>query len=101
MVRAEQDLLDEMRDLYRRWKDDYRYTANRFLQKLNRDGAVKAATELILKPGRSKGFMELQSRGLLSLTVEALILKYEFRSLFTLEVAAAASRRLREARYSK
>jgi hypothetical protein len=94
---AEADLYAELRDLYRKWKEDYRYNANRFVQKLEKDGAVKTVTDLVLREGESKGFQELRARGLLHLTVEAMVIRPEYSPLFSADVLTAAEEKLRAA----
>jgi hypothetical protein len=94
---SEDELRRALRDLYWRWKDEYGYNANRFVQKLQKDGAVKTAGDLVSTEGESKGFQELHARNLLELTVEALVLRAEFRGLFPLRVLEAAEKKLRAA----
>ena len=97
MTGTEDDLKEDLRELYWRWKEEYKYNANRFIQKLDRGGAIKTASDLALEPGSSQGFKELQSRGLLHLTVEAIVLRLEFTALFPPAVIDAARRKLHAA----
>ena len=93
---GEPDLGEAMRDLYRQWKDECRYNANRFMQLLDRAGPLKTAIQLVGSSQPSKGFLTLHAYKKLDLTVEALILRPEFSHLFPAQVVEMARRRLDE-----
>jgi hypothetical protein len=62
-------------------------------------GALETARRLLSAPGVSDGFTTLWERHRLDLSVEAIILKPEFASLFAKSERDAANRRLREFGY--
>jgi hypothetical protein len=94
--RLEQAFHRAMIDVYRCAKAEISYTATRFFQMVDESGGLGAAKSLLAAPGVSDGFTVLWERGRLDLTVEAHVLRPEFRSLFTEEELATARRRLRE-----
>jgi hypothetical protein len=98
-MESENELHRGLRDLYWRRKEDYGCNADRFVQKLGRDGAVITARDLILAKGLSQGFKELRARNLLYLTVETTVLGDQLRQLFSAQVADAARRKLAVAGY--
>lgn len=58
--------------------------------------AVGAAKHLLGKPGLSAGFVRLRDGGQLDLTIECLVLRREYGSMFTAEDRGIARRRLTE-----
>jgi hypothetical protein len=52
------------------------------------------ARQLLRKEGTTQGFERLRREGRLDLTMEALVLRPEYASLFTQEELAVASRRI-------
>jgi|BarGraNGADG00212_1021973.scaffolds.fasta_scaffold70676_1 hypothetical protein len=90
----------EMLGLYDAWwhetPREIRWRANRFRQLVVTKGGVGAAGDLLAKAGVSTGFARLATAGLLKLTVEYLVLRPEFGTLFTAEERAVARRRLVE-----
>ena len=90
----------EMLGLYDAWwhkiPREIRWRANRFRQLVVIKGSVGAAQDLLAKPDVSTGFARLAAAGLLELTVEYLVLRPEFGTLFTAEERAVARRRLVE-----
>ena len=62
-------------------KCGYRFT--RFLQTVEKFGAVKTAKEILRKGRQSEGFDKLQQAGLLKLTMEALMIDKKYADLFT------------------
>ena len=83
--------------IYERALREANYQASRFLQMLNEHGGVETASRLL--PHMSEGFGEMWKRGRLDLTVEALVIRAPWRSLFTPEQLKAAAERLRESGY--
>lgn len=76
----------------------YNYRANRYLQKVRKDGGVKAAKSW-LKPKNkekepTKGFLILKDLDKLSLSLEALVLRDPWKTLFTPEELEVAKKRL-------
>jgi hypothetical protein len=59
-------------------------------------GAVGAVKHLLRAPGLSNGFVKLRDAGRLDLTVEWLVLRPEFGSLFSAEERGIARRKLVE-----
>ena len=55
----------------------------RFIQNVERFGAVKTAQEILRKGRLSDGFEKLQEAGLLELTMEALMIDKKYAELFT------------------
>ena len=90
----------EMLGLYHAWwhetPREIRWRANRFRQLVVTKGGVGTAGDLLAKSGVSTGFARLATAGLLKLTVEYLVLRPEFGTLFTAEERAVARRRLVE-----
>jgi hypothetical protein len=87
---------DEMLDIYRRAKTECSYNAARFLHMVSESGGLNAARSLLAAPGVSDGFVALWKCGRLDLTVEALVLKSEWRELFTDTELAVARKRLKD-----
>ncbi|MGE3960449.1 MAG: hypothetical protein AB7F65_02055 [Dehalococcoidia bacterium] len=81
-----------MLDIYVRAKREAHYNATRFLQMVAEKGGLATAHQLLALPP-SDGFGALWAAGRVDLTVEALVLRPEFRHLFSdAEVATAAER---------
>lgn len=72
-----------MVDIYHRAKRECKYNAARFIQLVTDKGGVDAARALILKDGGTEGFAKLWELGRLDLSVEALVLRDEYKELFT------------------
>jgi len=83
-----------MTDIYRRAKDDAGYNATRFLQMLAEHGGLETSRILLHAPAVSDGYTELWKRHRLDLTVEALVLKPQWKELFTDEERDIALKRL-------
>jgi hypothetical protein len=90
---------EAMLNIYRRAKAEAGYPANRFLSMVTENGGVATARYLLQSPTVSEGYAALWERKRLDLTVEALILRQEWLSLFTPDEIATAQRRLTEYRY--
>ena len=84
----------EMLNIYRSAKIECGYNATRFLQMVANDGGLTTAHKLLATPQPSDGFVTLWQNQRLDLTVEALILKPEYASLFTHEERIIARERL-------
>ena len=87
-----------MVSIYSQAKRDLGYNASRFLQMLDQ-GGLAAARQLLHAPTVSDGFTTLWERHRLDLTVEAHVLKPEFRHLFTEDELEIARTRLRQYGY--
>ena len=76
------------------------YRPTKFLQMLNADGGYATAARLLAASNISDGFAELQMRGRLDLTVEALVLEKGWTNYFDPALINQARRRLLAARYT-
>lgn len=76
-----------------------KYRATYFLQMVNEHGGVQTARILLSKPGYQYGFTELWQCGCLKLSMEAVVLRSEYTSLFTDEERFIARTRLEECGY--
>jgi hypothetical protein len=85
-----------MVNLYWRAKEECGYTASYFSRMLTELGGIETAKTLVLKDKPTNGFTALWELGRLDLTVEALVLVPEFKSLFDEEVIHAARKRLED-----
>ena len=88
-----------MRDVYERSKREAGYPATYFLRMLSELGSLETANRLLHSPRPSEGFTALWERGRLDLTVENVVLRPEFASLFTDEDRNIARRRLADYGY--
>lgn len=88
-----------MRDVYVRAKKEANYTAAYFLTMLSDHGGLGTAHRLLVSSEVSSGFTALYERGRLDLTVEALVVKPEFASLFTEDEIEIARHRLDQLGY--
>lgn len=83
--------------IYENGKRYLNYNATRFLQKIRSDGGV-AAAKFWLKPKKSnkptKGFLKLVDHGRLDISLEALVLKEPWNTLFTDQKLEIARKRL-------
>ena len=70
------------------------YWANYFLRDLRSMGGLATARKLLVARGTSEGFERLRAEGRLDLTVEALVLRREFRPLFSAKELNLARARL-------
>lgn len=84
-----------MLSIYESAKMECKYNATRFLQMVVERGGLETARYLLHAPGLSDGFTALWQRDRLDLTVEALVIKPRWRTLFTEEELAIAADRLR------
>jgi 5-methylcytosine-specific restriction enzyme A len=75
------------------------YNASRFRQMVANQGGLTVAKKFIQSNTPSEGFISLWELGSLDLTVEALILKEEYISLFSLEERRIVADRLKEYGY--
>jgi hypothetical protein len=87
--------------VYETWKRDCNYRANRFLQLVTSHGGLEGAKRLLKRPGPSLGLLTLADCKRLDLSVEACVLKPDFRSLFTAAELEKARTRLAELGYPR
>jgi hypothetical protein len=83
-----------MLDVYVRAKREAGYIATYYLEMLHRDGGLETAHRLLASHNVSDGFTALWDKNRLDLTVENVVLKPEFHSLFSEDELAIARRRL-------
>ena len=92
----EQQFHRAMIRMYERARDEADYQATRFIQMVGEHGGAETARRLVTASVPSEGFTKLWERGKLGISVEATMLRPEFRQLFTTDELRAARRRLRE-----
>jgi 5-methylcytosine-specific restriction protein A len=85
---------DMIETVYRTAGRETGYWAAYFLRAVKRHGGVAAAKRMLGTKGLSKGLATLGARGRLDLAMETLVLKPEYRTLFTEDERAIAARRL-------
>ena len=94
MTEAERKFNIAMKDIYQTAKRECGYNATRFMQLVAEKGGVAAAKQLISKSGGTDGFTTLWECGRLDLSVEAYVLKDEYKELFTDEERKICRERL-------
>ena len=99
MSKLEAQFHQAMIDIYVTAKRDCKYNATYFLGMVNEHGGLEAARRLLATENTSDGFGTLLLCGRLDLTVEAHVLKAEFRELFTPAEIEIATKRLQDVRY--
>jgi hypothetical protein len=85
-----------MLDIYRRVVRETGYRPTYFLQMVTETSGYEAAMHLIHAGKPSDGYTELHSRKRLDLTVEALVLRDEWKALFNDDDRAKARKRLED-----
>ncbi len=89
-----------MFEIYRRAKDEAKYTASIFLRMLDDKGGIETAKFLINSPKPSEGYTKLYERNRLDLTVEAMVVSEpRWRKLFTDDEVKKAKARLKQYGY--
>ena len=86
----------EMLNIYELAKKECNYTARRYLQMLRRRRGLETAKILLHSNKVSDGYTALRECDRLDLTVEALVIKMEWRELFTHEEINIAIKRLKD-----
>ena len=86
----------DLRALFPEWRRSVGLAQGRLPQMISARGAIGAAQQLLMSPDLSNGFKQLRDGGRLDLTVERLILRPEYGSLFTAEQRSVARRKLVE-----
>ena len=79
-----------------RTKKEIKYNATRFIQLVSEKGGLLAAKQLIAKDGGTYGFEVLWENKRLDLSIEAYVLRHEYRELFSDEEIAMCRNRLKE-----
>ena len=90
---------DDMMNIYYTAKKELGYNATRFLQLVSEKGGLQAAKILITKNEPTYGFEVLWEHNRLDLTVEAHVLKTEYKKLFTEEEIKICRYRLEQFGY--
>jgi hypothetical protein len=88
------DFHKDMLGIYRTAKEECGYNAVRFLQMVSNEGGLQTARKLLATAEPSEGFTELWINHRLDLTMENLVLKLKYRSLFTDQEIEIARERL-------
>lgn len=78
---------------------EFDYYATYFKRMLDEHGGLKTARRLLKPAQPQQGLFRLWENGALEISVEATVLKDEYRSLFSEEELAEAERRLRDLGY--
>jgi hypothetical protein len=90
---------NEMLGIYEKAKEECGYNAIRFLEKVKAVGGVTAAKQWLSKDTPQEGLFKLWELGRLDLSMEALVLRKQFRKLFTDEELTQARKRLHDLNY--
>ena len=99
MTDLEKKFHQAMLDVYENAKRECQYNATYFLGMVADHGGLETAHRLLATNKTSNGFTALWMCGCLNLTVEAVVLKPEFASLFSDAERRIAKSRLAEYRY--
>ncbi len=99
MTALEKRFFNDMKDIYHKADKEINYRPTRFLQMLSEKGGVETALSLVAKSEATEGFIRLWENRRLDLSVEALVLKDDYRELFDDDIRKACSGRLREYGY--
>lgn len=91
---------EAMLSIYKQAKAECDYNATRFLRMVNEQGGLQAAKTLLHAPGYSEGFTAIWECGRLDLTMEALVLRGEWRDLFSEGELKTARKRLEDYGYT-
>lgn len=91
---------EAMLAIYERARTECKYNASRFVQMIVERGGLQTARHLLHAPGLSDGFTALWQCNRLDLTVEAHVLKPEWRGLFTQDEIKIAEKRLLDLGYN-
>ncbi len=96
----EQKFHQQMIEIYRRATSECGYRPTRFLQMVNERGGLAAARDLLHASRPAEGLSILWEHNRLDLSVEALICREPWSSLFTEDEIAVAKERLKELGYT-
>jgi len=99
MATLEEQFHADMVGIYERARDELGYQASYFLQMVLDLGGLATAKHLVMAGQLHEGFVRLWQEGRLDLSVEALVLKPQYRDLFSDEERDHARRRLEELGY--
>ncbi len=82
-------------------KREFGYNATRFLEMISKKGALETAKTLIKKDALSTGFIMLYENNRLDISLEAIVLKPEYKELFTENELNICRERLKSCGYDK
>jgi len=99
MTDMETDFRNEMLGIYGKAKEECHYNATYFLRMVREIGGVAAAKRLISSNAPKTGLFKLWECGRLDISMEALVLSHQFRSLFTEEELKRSRQRLEDLGY--
>lgn len=99
MSPLEKQFNQDMMQIYIRAKKELGYNATRFFQLVREKGGLLAAKQLIAKDGGTYGFEVLWENHRLDLTVEAHVIREEYKPLFSDEEIEMCKGRLKEFGY--
>jgi hypothetical protein len=91
---------EEMINIYKKAKKECNYNAKIFLTMVVDHGGLEAAKILLSSDAPQYGFEKLWEYGRLDLTMEALALRPQYRSLFSDQELKMAEKRLRDYGYN-
>lgn len=95
----EKQLHTDMINIYKTADRECNYRATRFLQMMEKKGALATAKQLISKSGGTNGFAKLWECNRLDLSLEVLVLNGKYDDLFTAEERELCRQRLNEYGY--
>ena len=95
----EEEFHEEMLNIYERAKRECGYNATRFLQSVREIGGLAAARQWLAQAKPQEGLFRLWEIGRLDISMEALVLRKQFRELFTEGELSSARKRLRDLNY--
>ena len=90
---------EEMLSVYDKAKKECGYNATRFLQMVQEKRGLKAAKQWLSNDTPQEGLFKLWELGRLDISMERLVLRKQFRELFTDEELARARKRLHDLHY--
>lgn len=89
----------DMINIYTTAAKEINYKAKNFLDMVNKYGGYEAAKRLVMASGSTYGFEVLWENRRLDLSVEVLVLKEKYRSLFSHEIINSCKKRLKDFGY--
>ena len=99
MTPLEKQFFNDMKVIYLRADQEINYRPTRFPQMLSEKGGVETALILVAKSEVTEGFIKLWKNNRLDLSVEALVVKDDYRELFDNDIRKICADRLREYGY--
>lgn len=101
MREIELNLFTDMIKIYRETDAQCNYRATGFFQKIQSDGAITTAKEIINNEELTEGFIKLAECNRLDLSVEALIVQEKYKELFTPKERKICINRLKKHGYKE